>query len=99
MKNHPDEQLLDAKLLRLFDVLYTTGSVTKAAELLGQSQPTVSPVPVPSFVVKQHWHTRFHHDPANRWLRSLCAKLFLPEGEASPAAERAPDPEAGSASA
>lgn len=56
------------------------------------------PVPVPSFVVKQHWHARFHQDAANRWLRSLCAKLFLPEGEASPAAERAPDPEAGSAS-
>ena len=53
------------------------------------------PVPVPSFLVKQHWHARFHQDAANRWLRGLCARLFLPEGEASPAAERAPDPASG----
>jgi DNA-binding transcriptional LysR family regulator len=38
--NH--EALLDAKLLRLIDLLYTTRSVTRAAEQLGQSQPTVS---------------------------------------------------------
>jgi DNA-binding transcriptional LysR family regulator len=37
-----DTSLLDPKLLHLFEVLYTTGSVTRAAELLGQSQPTVS---------------------------------------------------------
>lgn len=53
------------------------------------------PVPVPSFVVKQHWHARFHEDAANRWLRGLCAKLFLPEGLASPAAEQAPGTEDG----
>lgn len=34
--------LLDVKLLRLFDLLYVTRSVTRAAETLGQSQPTVS---------------------------------------------------------
>jgi len=34
--------LLDLKLLQLFDVLYTTRSVTRAADLLDQSQPTVS---------------------------------------------------------
>ena len=28
---HPDDLLLDAKLLRLFDLVYTTGSVTRAA--------------------------------------------------------------------
>jgi DNA-binding transcriptional LysR family regulator len=37
-----DATLLDIKLLRLFDLLYATGSVTRAAEHLGQSQPTVS---------------------------------------------------------
>ena len=36
---HP---LLDLKLLQLFDTLYTTRSVTRAADLLEQSQPTVS---------------------------------------------------------
>ncbi|WP_413335299.1 LysR family transcriptional regulator [Variovorax sp. Varisp85] len=29
------------------------------------------------FCIKQHWHERFHHDPANRWLRSMVAELFL----------------------
>lgn len=37
-----DTDLLDPRLLRLFDALFDTGSVTKAAEKLGQSQPTVS---------------------------------------------------------
>ena len=34
--------LLDPKSLRLLDLLYSTKSVTRAAERLGQSQPTVS---------------------------------------------------------
>ncbi len=34
--------LLDVRLLRLFDLLYSTRSVTRAAEQLGQAQPTVS---------------------------------------------------------
>jgi DNA-binding transcriptional LysR family regulator len=38
----PDAVLFDPKLLRLLDVLHRTRSVTLAAELLGQSQPTVS---------------------------------------------------------
>jgi DNA-binding transcriptional LysR family regulator len=37
-----DAQLLDAKELRLLALLQETRSVTKAAERLGQSQPTVS---------------------------------------------------------
>lgn len=35
-------ELPDLKLLQLFDLLYDTRSVTRAAEQLGQSQPTVS---------------------------------------------------------
>ncbi len=38
----PDGRLLDPRLLRLLDALFATGSVTKASEMLGQSQPTVS---------------------------------------------------------
>ena len=37
-----DPALPDAPLLRLFDVLFTTHSVTRTAEQLGLSQPTVS---------------------------------------------------------
>jgi DNA-binding transcriptional LysR family regulator len=37
-----DTTLLEVKLLRLFDLVYSTHSVTRAADQLGQSQPTVS---------------------------------------------------------
>ncbi|MGV0983951.1 MAG: LysR family transcriptional regulator [Limnohabitans sp.] len=35
------------------------------------------PVAIEGFNVKQYWHTRYHQDPANRWLRAVCAELFL----------------------
>jgi len=28
-------------------------------------------------VVRQHWHSRFQHDAANRWLRGVVAELFM----------------------
>lgn len=34
------------------------------------------PLPVKSFIVKQHWHERYHRDPGNLWLREVCATLF-----------------------
>ncbi len=35
------------------------------------------PFSLPGFAIKQHWHERFQQDPANRWLRSVIAELFL----------------------
>lgn len=35
------------------------------------------PLKIPSFTVKQYWHARYHHAAANRWLRGICAELFL----------------------
>ena len=35
------------------------------------------PLSIEGFTVKQYWHTRFHHDPANQWLRGVCSALFL----------------------
>ena len=35
------------------------------------------PIRIPAFEIKQHWHERYHHDPANKWIRSLIAELFL----------------------
>ncbi len=35
------------------------------------------PYRFPHFSIKQHWHERYHQDPANRWLRSTVAELFL----------------------
>ena len=37
----------------------------------------VCPLPIPPFTVKQYWYARYHHDPANRWLRGVCAELFM----------------------
>jgi DNA-binding transcriptional LysR family regulator len=36
-----------------------------------------APIRIPSVDIKQHWHTRYHHDDANKWLRRLLAELFL----------------------
>jgi len=35
------------------------------------------PFEVQGFSVKQYWHARYHHDSANRWLRGVCANLFM----------------------
>lgn len=32
---------------------------------------------LPTFAIKQHWHERYQHDHANKWLRALIADLFL----------------------
>lgn len=34
------------------------------------------PVQLPKYKVKQFWHSRFHLDPGNQWLRSTCAALY-----------------------
>ena len=47
-------------------------------------QVLACPLPIPHFLVKQHWHARFHHDAANRWLRGVCASLFLTADRRSP---------------
>lgn len=49
----------------------------EALAKIGNLQVFPCPFPIPSFTVKQHWHTRYHHDAGNRWLRNLCAELFL----------------------
>ncbi|HYM03850.1 MAG TPA: LysR family transcriptional regulator [Stellaceae bacterium] len=34
------------------------------------------PIKFPEIEIKQHWHERLHHDPANKWMRSVIAQLF-----------------------
>ena len=34
------------------------------------------PVPIPAFPLNQHWHPRFHHDPAIIWLRERVKRTF-----------------------
>jgi DNA-binding transcriptional LysR family regulator len=36
-----------------------------------------TPFTFPTFSIKQHWHERYQQDPANQWLRSTVADLFL----------------------
>lgn len=35
-----------------------------------------TPVPLPDYSLNQHWHPRFHHDPAIVWLRDLVKSTF-----------------------
>lgn len=35
-----------------------------------------TPVAVPPFAIRQHWHPRFQHDAANSWLRQLVKQTF-----------------------
>lgn len=35
-----------------------------------------TPVDVPPFAIRQHWHPRYHHDPANIWLRREVNNVF-----------------------
>ena len=49
-------------------------------EVLATQEPVQllePPFALPSYAVKQHWHERYHHDPANRWIRALVAELLL----------------------
>lgn len=43
---------------------------------IAQVKMLAPPIAFPSFMIKQHWHERYQHDPANRWLRSQMADLF-----------------------
>lgn len=50
-----------------------------AKYLATQGKIKVLPPPfaIPSYHIVQHWHERYTHDPANRWLRAAMAELFL----------------------
>jgi len=52
----------------------------RVAQMLGRIatvKTLAPPFELPAFAIKQHWHERFHLDPANRWLRAMIADLFL----------------------
>jgi DNA-binding transcriptional LysR family regulator len=34
------------------------------------------PVDVPAYYIMQHWHERYTHDPASRWMRATISDLF-----------------------
>lgn len=70
--------------LGLAAIISTTDLIATLPRQIGESLALQAglrvhecPVPIPAFTVKQHWHARHHHDSANRWLREVCASLFM----------------------
>lgn len=49
------------------------GSVFSSHGIVRMVEP---PAALPTFMLKQYWHPRFHHDRANRWLREMTRKTF-----------------------
>jgi DNA-binding transcriptional LysR family regulator len=35
-----------------------------------------TPIRLPRFLIRQHWHPRYHHEAANSWLRKLVKETF-----------------------
>lgn len=64
-------------LLPESDMIATVpSSCARAFEKLGTLRMVELPLPVPSFDLKQHWHARYHRDPANQWLRKVVYECF-----------------------
>ena len=64
-------------VVELTDLLITIPQ--RLAEVLqGRGAYVIYPVPfaIPTYEVKQHWHERYHHDAASRWLRGAIADLL-----------------------
>ena len=58
--------------------LVVTVPVRLGELMVARGQCRAHPVPfeLPDYFVKQHWHERNHHDPANQWLRGLIYDLL-----------------------
>lgn len=70
--------------LGLVAIISTTDLIVTLPRQIGETLAKLGglkvfscPIEIPKFTVKQHWHSRYHNDPANRWLRHLCASLFM----------------------
>ena len=64
MKEHPD---LIATVPEALADVFVGLNVVRSFE---------PPVPIPAFPLNQHWHPRFHHDPAIIWLRERVKRTF-----------------------
>lgn len=74
--------------LAAVDIVARTELIVIVPRVLGEAYLNIlnvklldPPVKLPGFDVQQHWHERFHRDPANRWLRSVFMELFSDAGE------------------
>ena len=65
-------------LIASTDLLVTVPSrVAQALAAIADVKILRPPFVLPTLTVKQHWHERYNQDPANEWLRTLIAELFL----------------------
>jgi DNA-binding transcriptional LysR family regulator len=69
--------------LGLAAIVSTTDLIATVPRQLGETLAAQAPlrlfecpIRIPSYLVRQHWHERYHHDPASRWLRALVAGTF-----------------------
>lgn len=86
-----------SSFLSVARIVARTELVVMVPRVLGEILATQEPVkllalpfPMPSYAVKQHWHTRFHADAGNVWLRRTVAQLFSgphPPGRSGPMAQ------------
>jgi len=65
------------------DILHTTNLVATAPEhfaIRGAAffglKYVPHPIKLPSIEINLYWHSRFHRDPANQWLRTLLFDMF-----------------------
>jgi DNA-binding transcriptional LysR family regulator len=66
-----------AAILSTSDLLVTLPRhIGETLAKLGHLAIHECPFEIEGFSVKQHWHARYHHDVANRWLRGVCVELF-----------------------
>ncbi len=65
--------LIDAQPDLIATVPLELGSVFSR---LGTVRIVPTPVALPPFALRQHWHSRFNADPANVWLRHLIKETF-----------------------
>jgi len=69
--------------LGLATILSASDLVATVPRMIGETLARIGalrlcpcPVKIEPFLVKQHWHVRYHNDPGSRWLRSVCSQLF-----------------------
>lgn len=75
-----------ATILSASDLVATVPrTIGETLARIGSLRLAPCPVKIAPFLVKQHWHARYHNDPGNRWLRSVCAALFADTSRASSA--------------
>ncbi len=70
--------------LGIASILTNTDYVVTLPEQLGRHLAAAGfirvlppPFELPPYYIMQHWHERYSQDPANRWLRTVMADLFL----------------------